>query len=136
MEPTIAVGEIIKVDLNAYNSVIPSRWDVVVFKDPIRSESSEMWCSRIVGLPDEVITIEASGMLIDGKNIKIPSGLKIGQYKEPVSLPNENIKKVKFPYEIPENCYFVLGDNVDNALDSRYWGAIPIELIIGKVPDK
>ncbi|MES2475033.1 MAG: S26 family signal peptidase [Verrucomicrobiota bacterium] len=43
---------------------------------------------------------------------------------------------VTFPFKIPARSYFVLGDNVSNALDSRYWGGLNNAKILGKVPGK
>jgi signal peptidase I len=135
MEPTIKRGEVITVDLKAYSGATPVRWDVVVFESPLAG--SGHLASRVVGLPGETVNIRSGKVVIDGKEQKLPPHLSIGSYK----LPNSDLtlsaaKPVTLPFKIPVNAYFVLGDNISNALDSRYWGSLDGPKILGKVPGK
>ena len=135
MEPTIRSGETITIDLNAYSATDPSRWDVVVFESP--SDSSSNWCSRIVGLPGEKIEIREGHLIIDGNTIQVPPSFKVAHYEavDASELPGDT-RFVTLPFEVPSDSYFVLGDNVSNALDSRYWGALKKSKIAGKVNGK
>jgi signal peptidase I len=135
MEPTIKRGEVISVDLKAYSGAGPIRWDVVVFESPVAGGGH--WASRIVGLPGETIDIRSGKVVIDGKEETLPPRLSIGGYNLPkrdsaLGAPGQ----VTFPFKIPAGSYFVLGDNVSNALDSRYWGGLAGSKILGKVPGK
>jgi signal peptidase I len=135
MEPTIPSGDTITVDLTSYRSTEPSRWDVVVFESPI--DSSTNWCSRIVGLPGEKIQILDGKLVIDGQTVQPPSRLRIAPYKTvDVSKSSAAPRHITLPFEIPNDSYFVLGDNVSNALDSRFWGSLKKSKIAGKVEGK
>lgn len=135
MDPTIRSGEVISVDLKAYSSAGPLRWDVVVFESPIGG--SGHWASRVVGLPGETIDIRSGKVVIDGKEETLPPRLSIGGYKLPkVELGPRAHGPVAFPFTIPAGKYFVLGDNVSSALDSRYWGGLDRSKILGKVSGK
>lgn len=133
MEPTIKKGERIVVDLAAYSSAAPARWDVVVFQLP---GSGTLTCSRVAGLPGETIDIRPQGILINGTNLALPAHLS--NLVHLPSIPREfpvlvSGETVAFPFSIPAGSYFVLGDNTTNAFDSRYWGALPLKNINGRV---
>ena len=135
MEPTIMKGEVIDANTKAYASTSTKRWDVVVFEPP--GYAGQLWISRVVGLSGEVIDITPAGVSIDGRMIAVPGTLKIASYRLPSTLPGLSTGPVtKFPYHIPPNSCFLMGDNVTNALDSRHWGALPTTKIKGKVTGK
>jgi signal peptidase I len=135
MDPTIRIGETIIVDLHAYDLSDPARWDVVLIQSPLDSKSQ--WCKRIVGLPGEKIEIRGGDLMIDGVKISIPSRLSIPAYQEvKTGIPTAAPGPVSFPFRLKKDAYFVLGDNVSNSLDSRYWGALDRSKIIGKVIGK
>ena len=135
MEPTIRRGEVISVDLAAYSGSGPNRWDVIVFESPV--SGGGQWVGRVVGLPGESVEIRSGGIVIDGREEARPAHLSLAAYE----LPKKEIAlsspgPVTFPYKIPVDSYFILGDNVSNALDSRYWGGLDRSKILGKVPGK
>jgi len=135
MEPTIKRGEVLSVDLKAYSGSGPIRWDVVVFESPVAGGGH--WASRVVGLPGESIDIRSGKVVINGKEEALQPSLSIGGYKLPESDVDSSAPgPVTFPFKIPSGSYFVLGDNVSNALDSRYWGGLHGSMIIGMVPGK
>jgi signal peptidase I len=136
MEPTIKKGDVINVNFNAYTGSSPQRWDIVVFNDPTSLGTNSIFCSRIVGLPGEFVDFGPSGLLINGRLIISPVYTSNPQYTNPAATIHGMNSKVKFPYKIPNDRYFVLGDNVSNALDSRYWGGLKMDMIIGRVIDK
>jgi signal peptidase I len=136
MEPTIKQGEVVSVDLAAYSKSTPPRWDVIVYESPISGDGQ--WLGRVVGLPGESIEIRSGSIVINGKEETLPSHLSIGDY-QPAKTENmalDGLSPVTFPFKIPQGSYFVLGDNVSNALDSRYWGALDGSKILGKVLGK
>jgi signal peptidase I len=131
MNPTIKVGETIQIDTAAYNADLPERWDVIVFESP---KQQGHWCSRIIGLPGEVINLTSVGLTIDGAAVNPSSLFAPPAYKLPKKTPG--VTTIEFPYTIPKACYFVMGDNVSDSLDSRYWGGLEAPKIIGKVHGK
>lgn len=135
MEPTIKRGEVLTVDTKAYSSSGPSRWDVVIFDSPLGSGGH--WASRVVGLPGESVDIRFGKLIVDGREKALPAGLTMGDYRPPSNdLATNAPGPVVLPFKVPAESFFVLGDNVSNALDSRYWGALDRSKILGKVPGK
>lgn len=135
MEPSIRRGELITIEPAAYRGSKPARWDVVLFEAPTGSGGS--WASRIAGLPGETVNFRDGSLLIDGEIVDRPSHVAIAGYHAPEGdLSPAAPGPVSFPFKIPAGSYFVLGDNVDNALDSRYWGGLDEAKILGKVAGK
>jgi len=96
------------------------RGDVVIFyypKDPSRS-----YIQRVVGLPGELIELRDGQTLINGSPLDEP-------YVDPKL--NQALLDLK-PARVPEQSYFVMGDNRDNSSDSRFWGTLPKSYIYGK----
>ncbi len=135
MEPTIKQGEVFTVDFAAYSKTEPIRWDVVLLKSPF--SDGGYWTSRVVGLPGETIDIRNGKVVIDGKEETLPTHLSIGGYNLPkVDLYPHIAGPSTFPFKIPEGSYFILGDNVSNVADSRYFGGLQRANIVGKVLGK
>lgn len=137
MEPTIKAGQRVEVDLAAYKPHAPERWDIVIFKHPENPGDDSPSMMRIVGLPGETIQMQPAGIIIDGQPLEIPPKLRTlayGSLKLPVPSTNKTGQPPPaYPLKIPDNCYFVLGDNTPNAYDSRFWGVLPGKAILGKV---
>lgn len=135
MEPTIKRGEVIPVDLKAYSGSGPIRWDVVVFASPLGGVGH--WASRIVALPGETVEIRSGKIVIDGREEALPTHLSIGAYQRPKEDLGASVPKpITLPFKVPAGSYFVLGDNVADALDSRFWGGLDRAKILGKVLGK
>jgi len=135
MEPTLPLGSSIAVDTAAYQNRSPERYDVVIFEYKNKSSAVPIQqppdgaeiCYRIIGLPGETVEIVPSGILINGAPAALPSGLRYNP--APISEQYRRFNSLT----LPADGYFVLGDNTDKALDSRYWGFIREEQILGKV---
>lgn len=147
-EPTLNVGDKVVGDLRAFNDIKPNYGDIVVFQ---KKDSLNPWVYRIVALPNDKLEIKNNFLIINGEKCKTSfiketkSGeFDVNEYEE--ELPNGHKHKIytfKKPFEdnkntvnkiiIPANSYYLIGDNRDNAMDSRYIGAIKIEEIIAKV---
>ena len=125
MEPTIKKGDIIFVNPSAFETQLPERWDIVVYKRPTEYYKGP-FVMRIVGLPGEVISYDSVGILIDGERLTPP-------IPEIIYSIYKDARVIHHPFPIPENEYYLIGDNVDDAIDSRFWGSIQKENIIGKV---
>lgn len=123
MENTIMVDDKVVGNRIAYLFSKPKRGDIIIFKFP--DDETENYVKRIIGLPGEKIEI------IDGK-------IYINDSEEPLEEPylKETPSAEDFgPYEVPEGCYFVLGDNRNWSKDARYWvnTYVAKNKIIGKV---
>ncbi len=124
MEPNFETGDYLIIDELSFRFREPQRGEVVVFKYP--KNLSQRYIKRIIGLPGETVEIK------DGKVI-IFNGQE-GQVLDesgylPLNLPTLGNTRLS----LKENEYFVLGDNRVSSSDSRYWGPLPRNDIIGRV---
>lgn len=124
MEPNFSDGQYLIIDEISYRFQDPKRGDVVVFKYP--KDTSQYYIKRIIGLPLE--TVEISGGEITIYNNHYPEGIKI--LESYLILNHETPGDIKI--SVPYNEYFVLGDNRRASSDSRVWGLLPRQDIVGK----
>ena len=126
MEPNIVNNELIMVSKVTYHFTEPKRGDVIVFWPPFHTE--DPYIKRIIGLPGEVVKIEEGKVFIKKVNSEEFIPLE-EEYIIPETPHYEPLLKA-----VPENEYFVLGDNRNKNMssDSRFWGTVPRENIIGK----
>jgi signal peptidase I len=103
------------------------RRDIVVFKYLDEPDGSKYYVKRVVGLPGECIEIRAKQVYIDQK----PLDESYAVFKEPFQK-NLRPRDYMDPFEVPPNHFFVMGDNRDRSYDSRFWGALPRDQIIGR----
>lgn len=96
----------------------PGRGDVVVFHSPV--EDREL-VKRVIGLPGENVTINDNGVYIDGRPLI-----------EPYSSGETTCADTACAWVVPDDAYFVLGDNRQNSLDSRGGWFVPLDSIAGK----
>lgn len=147
-EPTVKIGDRLISDLKAFNNIKPNYGDIVIFQ---KKDSLNPWFFRIVGLPNDKIEIQNNFLIINGKKCRTSFIRKtkseiydVDEYEE--QLPNGHKHKIytfEKPFEddksnvpemtIPLNSYYLLGDNRDNAMDSRYVGVINKDEIKGKI---
>lgn len=125
MEPNFSDGQYLVIDEISYRLTEPKRGEVVVFKYP--NDPSQYYIKRIVGLPNETVEVDSGRVII--YNEEFPSGVEIKEnYLEPL-LTTPGLTKVELgPAE-----YFVLGDNRRASSDSRVWGSLPADNIVGRV---
>ena len=135
MAPTIKSNEVVTGHISHFRRVVPQRWDVVVFiPHPSTNGRNQvgLWCMRVVGLPSERINIREDGIYIDGKRQDQPGQISDIRYAPTV----EGLTAVSYPYQVPLNSYFLLGDNTTNSFDSRFWGCLDGSRIIGRIKGK
>lgn len=125
MEPNYKSGQFYVIDNTAYVSTQIHRGDVVLYADI--SNPKAQYAKRIVGLPNEKIKIYNQRIYINGDELREPY-ITASVLTNPARFLKENIEVV-----IPENQYVVMGDNRDRSSDSRIWGFLPKENILGKV---
>lgn len=123
MDPTFTNRDYLIVDQISYRFNTPERGDIIVFHFPL--ELSKFFIKRIIGLPGETVTINKNGVFIT--SVSNPDGFTLS---EPY-LTQENIGETMLSLGKEE--YFVMGDNRVASLDSRIWGAVSKEEIVGRV---
>jgi len=134
MAPTIKAGEQVTIDYAAYALARPQRWDVIAFKPP--TPTNIVVLKRVIALPSETITLTTNGIVVNGNFLTMPAFLSNAASFPPDKLLPSMGDVVKFPYTVPSNQYFVIGDNWSNSFDSRYYGAVPVTSILGRVMNK
>lgn len=122
MDPNFDDGQFLLTDKLSYRFGNPKRGDVVVFESPI---SDQDFIKRIVGLPSENIFIQSGKVFIDGDAL-IETNLPTDSFTKPGKFSREGVT-----VQVPANSYFLLGDNRDNSLDSRAFGFVQRDAIVG-----
>jgi signal peptidase I len=154
MNPTILEGDKFFSNKLAYGLKIPfTKIDLVRFKAPARGDiiafrypgdESVRYTKRVIGVPGDRIAVRDKRIILNGNRLdlrligKSPESIT---YKETMGTLSyevrhsyhatflDDMKEVT----VPRNCYFAMGDNRDNSSDSRVWGFVPEENIIGKI---
>jgi signal peptidase I len=127
MQPTLHAGNFVLVNKVAYKLGSPERGDVIVFRYPPDPEQVP-YIKRIIGLSGDSIRI------YDGK-VYVNDQLMVEPYIASATHQGGE-------WTVPEASLFVMGDNRNNSSDSRSWGMVPMENVIGKAevvywpPDK
>jgi signal peptidase I len=124
MSPTFHSGEYIIVDQLSYHFEKPKRGEVVVFRYP--KDPKTFFIKRIVGLPEE--TIISKNGIITVVNNDSPEGFTLDDSY--ISSGNKTFEN--FTVKLGGHEYFVLGDNRAHSSDSKIWGPVDQELIVGK----
>jgi len=122
MVPTFQNSNYLIVDKISYKLNSPKRNDVIVFKYP--KDETKFFIKRIIALPNEIIDVKDRTITITNKDHQ--EGFILNEpYVE--NFSNNNIH-----YELKSNEYYVMGDNRGASSDSRYWGPVKEDLIVGK----
>lgn len=122
MEPTFYEQDYLIIDEISYRFREPERGEIIVFKSPI---NTDFYLKRVIGLPGERIKIENNKVII--YNQENPRGFVLPE----VYLEEETPGSVSIT--LGDDEYFVLGDNRDASFDSRRFGAIKKESMVGRV---
>ena len=157
MEDTLLIGDHLLVDKLAYAPAGPiskyilpyepiKHGDIIVFRYPV--DISQTFVKRAIGVPGDHLKIINQQIYRNGVKLNEPYVYHKNPYPDsyrdnfPGSEPNSMLYEqardmlqnhvVNGEVVVPENSYFAMGDNRDNSLDSRYWGFVPRENIIGK----
>ncbi len=158
MVPTLEVGDYLFVLRYSYGFRIPltdiqiapssaKRGDVVVFDYP--EDRSKDYIKRIVGIPGDEIRYEKNRLFVNGREMPLKQlGMRAYylsdgsvdmsmQFEERLFEVSHVVLRKEFSirdgvWKVPEGHYFVLGDNRNNSRDSRFWGFVPQEYLVGK----
>jgi signal peptidase I len=143
MMPTLIDGDRVVVNKLAYRWSRPHVGDVVAFFAPSSDPNDEriIWGKRIVAVGSETVRMHGVTVHVDGQERRFATGVNYdihpGTELALESFGHEDNPHLAYgsdePYHVPAGQYFVLGDNRRHSVDSRSYGAIPIERIIGRV---
>jgi len=157
MENNLLVGDHLLVDKLAYAPAGPiskyllpyediKRGDIIVFRYPV--DIKQTFVKRVIGVPGDRIRVENKQLIRNGVRVNEPYKVHKTEYidsyrdnfpstpymaavsESGVEMLQNNVKNGEVI--VPPNHYFAMGDNRDNSLDSRFWGFVPRENIIGK----
>lgn len=130
MEPTIQVGDNIfaqKVTLNLGQSV--EAGDIVVFNNPDSASSHDILVKRVIALAGQTVSLEGGVVYVDGVALDEPYAQGSSYALTEQSYEGD----LTYPYTVPEGHVWVMGDNRENSADSRYFGPVPEENLVGVV---
>ena len=123
MEPTVMPGDrIIFNKIGAYYRE-PERGEIVIFE-----EDRKQLIKRLIGLPGETIELIDGKAYIDG--VELIETAYLGDEVMTLPVYDPNYESIKYPYTVPEDSYFFLGDNRSRSLDSRVFGGIKKEAVV------
>lgn len=120
MAPTLVVGDYLMMDGWHYRAAPPRRGDVVLFRSP-RGDGTT-WIMRIVAVEGDTVELHNGKLVLNGREAEDPHGF----------LSTDPGNRELSPVRIGPGKVFVLGDNRDNAYDSRIWGTLSLADILGR----
>lgn len=109
----------------------PRRWDIVAYRYP--HDRRQLYLHRLVGLPGESIEIKEGAIWIDGVHLEPPPEIAGLRWPAPEFGPEAGFAAPERPTRLGENEYFVIGDFSTRSSDSRYWGPVTADDLVGIV---
>lgn len=162
MKPTILEGDRVFVNKLAYDLKVPfTTWHLAEWGNPRRGDIAVFYSpydgtrlvKRVIGLPGDVVELRDGQLLLNGHPMsyapldpavarqvttaeqthgRFASEQLPERTHAVMALPGVPARRTFAPVRVPEGHYFMLGDNRDNSFDSRFWGAVPRQQIIGR----
>jgi signal peptidase I len=141
MENTLLIGDHLIMSRVGYDAGIPftnihvplwrnpTRQQIIIFKPPFDPTQPD-YVKRVIGLPGDTVDIRDGAVWINAKRLRenytLGATVPAAAGQAPIGY-----EVTKFPFRVPPDCYFVMGDNRENSFDSRYWGCVPRKDILG-----
>jgi len=141
MERTLLIGDHLIMSRIGYDAGVPftnwhvplwrnpKRQQVIIFKPPFAPDTPD-YVKRVIGLPGDTIDIHDGSVWVNGRRLAEKYTTGPTEPASPGTAPFGHAD-LKYPYQVPPDCYFAMGDNRENSYDSRYWGCVPRNDIIG-----
>ena len=139
MENTLLRGDHILVNRMIYNAEglgplkwilpvrEPERLDIMVFKNPTKLKQD--YIKRMVAMPGATVACESKRLSVNG----VEAVYDFERHASPWVIPRDRNQRDFFgPLRVPDGHYFMMGDNRDNSLDSRFWGPLDADLVKGR----
>ena len=145
MKPTIMVGDHFFLDKLAFPANYPAvvqaylprrsveRSDIIAFKSP--TDGNIPFVKRVIGVPGDTVELRNKNLYLNGEKVEEPYKIHVDStvYSPDPWTPEElKVRDNYGPAIVPPDSYFVMGDNRDNSNDSRYWGFVSRNELIGK----
>lgn len=127
MTPSLRVGDYILVDRAIYRGRVPRRGDIVVFLYP--QDERRYFIKRIIGMPGDQLAVRGEQVEVNGQALDEP------YLVAPVPTGSDGRCGYRYgcePLAVPADSYFVMGDDRENSQDSRHWGFVRREKILGR----
>ena len=129
MEPALPAGT----HMLVVRGIAAKRGDIVAFRSP--PDPRVTYVKRVVAAGGDTVEIRAKQLFVNGRAMVEPYAVHRDAtvYPDSPMLPEPYRSRDQFgPFRVPQNALFVLGDNRDESADSRYWGAVPRDQLIGR----
>ncbi|MBK7141592.1 MAG: signal peptidase I [bacterium] len=143
MEDTLLVGDFLLANKFVYGARVPMvNWRMPAISDPQRGDvvifiwpgdMTTKYIKRCVGLPGDTILVKDKVLLVNGQPFPNPEFSKFTSREvEPRKPGGQNSRDNFGPFVVPRDNYFMMGDNRDNSSDSRFWGTVHKDLVLGE----
>jgi signal peptidase I len=144
MMPTVMIGDLVYAEKLSYKIREPKRGEIVLFETHAVPAVAKrrLYIARLIGIPKDNIRFDPPNLIVNRKKLLVP------QIFEKITLCQQGYEGFLLPdseksgvimitktneIQLGEYEYFVVGDNMKSSFDSRYWGALPKQNIIGRV---
>jgi len=134
MANTVHAGDRVLIDRVLYGHRDIKRGDIIVFRGGAAVDR-QVLLKRVVGLPGDVLSIEDGRFMVNGRPSEDGYVRQVDGGPEPTQPGlggSEAPWSLQAPYQVPDGFYYVLGDNRTDSFDSRFWGPVAREAVIGR----
>jgi signal peptidase I len=139
MEDTLLIGDFLLANKFIYGARIPltglrlpalrdpEPGDIVIFRSPV--ESDKTLIKRCIAREGQTVEVRGKALYVDGRPTPLPER---GKFVDPSIRSGEDPRDHFGPYRVPPGHFFMMGDNRDNSYDSRYFGPVSREAVLGE----